>query len=192
MPKSFTAQPAVTVSRTSGPREIGGAHDPPLAPPRGAVRDARGGSIRAWPVGTRRPDRREPSGIHGAPLGLRASPHASRETGVGMDRCMGCGGQLTTGGCCNPDCAMALGGMYLNGKKVATASGRSLIGTIDVPSIMWAGGLDDGALAERARIVAWLRSKAYGISLAYAGALADAIERGDHLRPTKDGGSDDR
>jgi len=46
---------------------------------------------------------------------------------------------------------------------------------------------DDEALAERARIVAWLRGAPYGIAERRASAIADAIERGDHLRPTTDG-----
>ena len=38
-----------------------------------------------------------------------------------MDRCIGCGGQLTTGGCINPNCGMSLGGTYINGRKVVPA-----------------------------------------------------------------------
>ena len=44
-----------------------------------------------------------------------------------MDRCCGCGGGLTTGGCSNADCALSMGGTYVNGVKVATASGRRLV-----------------------------------------------------------------
>ena len=42
-------------------------------------------------------------------------------------KCPGCGGYVMTGGRQNPDCAMSLGGTYdASGKKIATASGRSL------------------------------------------------------------------
>jgi len=43
-----------------------------------------------------------------------------------MDRCPSCGGGLTTGGCINSDCVASMGGTYLDGKKIATASGRRL------------------------------------------------------------------
>jgi len=43
-----------------------------------------------------------------------------------MDRCCGCGGGLTTGGCSNADCAQSTGGTYVNGRKTHTASGRAL------------------------------------------------------------------
>lgn len=41
--------------------------------------------------------------------------------------CVGCGGQVTTGGCINPTCGYSMGGIYVNGVKVRTASGRSLV-----------------------------------------------------------------
>jgi hypothetical protein len=41
--------------------------------------------------------------------------------------CHGCGGQEWTGGCANPTCAFSPGGTYINGVKVRTASGRSLV-----------------------------------------------------------------
>jgi hypothetical protein len=41
--------------------------------------------------------------------------------------CPACGGQEWTGGCANPTCALSFGGTYINGVKVRTASGRSLV-----------------------------------------------------------------
>jgi hypothetical protein len=41
--------------------------------------------------------------------------------------CPSCGGQVMTAGCVNPSCAMSMGGTYVNGVKVATASGRVLV-----------------------------------------------------------------
>ena len=44
-----------------------------------------------------------------------------------MSRCPGCGTELFTMGCPNTECGMSMGGTYVNGVKVATASGRSLL-----------------------------------------------------------------
>ena len=51
---------------------------------------------------------------------------------------------------------------------------------IDVPSIMRAGGFEEGVRVERARIVAWLRGAMGSSLLASRGHLADAIEKGEH------------
>jgi hypothetical protein len=44
-----------------------------------------------------------------------------------MNRCPGCGTELFTMGCPNTECGMSMGGTYVNGVKVATASGRRLV-----------------------------------------------------------------
>ena len=51
---------------------------------------------------------------------------------------------------------------------------------IDVPSIMRAGGFEEGVRVERSRIVAWLRGAMGSSLLASRGHLADAIEKGEH------------
>jgi len=57
---------------------------------------------------------------------------------------------------------------------------------IDVPSIMRAGGFEEGVAAERAILVAWLRAGC-GTGDAHAvrspSVVADLIERCEHLRP---------
>ena len=44
-----------------------------------------------------------------------------------MRGCPGCGTELMTAGCPNATCGMSMGGTYVNGVKVATASGRRLV-----------------------------------------------------------------
>ncbi len=51
--------------------------------------------------------------------------------------CMGCGGEVSTAGCINSDCAYSVGGTYLNGKKMHTASGRPLFVNADWPCTMY-------------------------------------------------------
>jgi hypothetical protein len=41
--------------------------------------------------------------------------------------CPGCGGEVLTGGCINPSCGLSMGGTYIGGVKVKTASGHSLV-----------------------------------------------------------------
>ncbi len=46
--------------------------------------------------------------------------------------CMGCGGEVSTAGCINSDCAYSVGGTYLNGKKMSKA--------VAVKNVVWLGG----------------------------------------------------
>ena len=52
---------------------------------------------------------------------------------------------------------------------------------IDVPSIMRAGGFEEGVRAERARVVAWLRETGRYDNPWHLGDAADCIERGEHV-----------
>lgn len=51
---------------------------------------------------------------------------------------------------------------------------------IDIPSIMRAGGFEEGVKAERARIVAWLRAGCGSSVLQTRTEMANAIEKGEH------------
>lgn len=96
---------------------------------------------------------------------------------MSMDRCPGCGGSVTSAGRVNTSCMEGPGGYYVNGKKVAPQNAHH----VDIPSIMRAGGINEGAAAERARIVAWLRREQETSRREPAGC-ADAIERGEHVK----------
>ena len=52
---------------------------------------------------------------------------------------------------------------------------------IDVPSIMRAGGFEEGVRAERSRVVAWLRETGRYDNPWHLGDAADCIERGEHV-----------
>lgn len=52
---------------------------------------------------------------------------------------------------------------------------------IDVPSIMFGNGVDRGVVAERARVVKWLREQGRYSNPHNLDDVADAIERGDHV-----------
>ena len=102
-----------------------------------------------------------------------------------MSRCPGCGTELTTGGCINADCGMGVGGVYVADRdgtlrKTHTASGRPLV-PIDIPSIMRAGGFDEGVAAERARTIAWLYSEDARRYTEVGPLVAKALEEGRHL-----------
>lgn len=53
---------------------------------------------------------------------------------------------------------------------------------IDIPSIMRAGGFEEGVKAERARVIAWLRDQGERTTEPMAMAYADALMHGDHER----------
>jgi hypothetical protein len=67
------------------------------------------------------------------------------------------------------------------GLKVVGPLGVPLGPPIDIPSIVRAGGFDEGVKAERARVVAWLRSAP--LTGPAETVYADAIEKGTHAEP---------